>query len=237
MSNQFVFKKMENLNCDYRHPSYYLERKLISEIKRGVEELALDTLDAINSIERATLADNPLRSLKNSLIGSCTLFARAAVEANVHPEDSFSQSDIFILRIEKITNIKDLQAFEYHMVKSFIKMINVERTYTYSLHITQIINHIHVNITNQISLEELAEVTHKSKEYLSSAFKKEVGINIVDYIQHQKIEESKHFLDFTSMNINEIALLFNFCNGGYYSRVFKKHTGVKPSTYRMDSNI
>ena len=237
MSDQLVLKKMENLNCDYRHPSYYLERKLISEIKRGVEGLAFVTLDAINAIERATLADTPIRSLKNSLIGSCTLYTRAAVEANVHPEAAFSQSDIFILKIEKLHHAKELQALEYEMVRTFIKLINRERTHTYSLPITQIINHIHENITDKISLDDLVEITKKTKEYLSSAFKKEVGINLVDYIQDQKVEESKHFLEFTNMNINEISILFNFCNGGYYSRVFKKHVGMSPKDYRSSRNM
>lgn len=237
MTDQLVLKKMENLNCDYRHPSYYLERKLISEIQRGVESQAFMTLDAINSIERARLADHPIRSLKNSLIGSCTLFARAAVEANVHPEDAFSQSDLFILQIERLNHIKDLQAFEYHMVRTFIKMINRERIHTYSLPVTQMINHIHENITDSITLEDLTTITKKTKEYLSSAFKKEVGINLVDYIQLQKIESSKHFLEFTNMKINEISILFNFCNAGYYTRVFKKHEGMTPKNYRESKNL
>ena len=237
MSKQFVLKKMEHLNCDYRHPSYYLERKLISEIKRGIEDLALDTLDAINSIERAILANNPVRSLKNSLIGSCTLFARAAVEANVHPEDVFSQSDLFILKIEQLNTMKDLQNFEYHMVRTYIRMINQERTHTYSLPVTEMINHIHSHITESITLHDLAQTTHKSKEYLSTVFKKEVGLNLIDYIQNQKIEESKHFLEFTNMNMNEISILFHFCNAGYYTRIFKKHVGKTPSQYRKEMNM
>lgn len=236
MSNSFQIKKMENLNCDYRHPSYYLERKLISEIKRGVENQALESLDAINSLERATLANNPLRSLKNSLIASCTLFSRAALEANVHPEDVFSQSDIFILEIERINNLKDLQEFEYSMVRTFIKMVNQERVRSYSLPITRMINYIHENITEKISLDSLAQLTKKSPAYLSGEFKNEVGMNVTEYIQLQKVEKSKDFLEFTNISIYEIANLFNFCNTGYYTNVFKKHIGIPPSVYRSKKN-
>lgn len=237
MSNSFLFKKMENLHCDYRHPSYYLERKLLNEMKRGLEKQALQTLDTINSTERATLADNPLRSLKNSLIASCTLFTRAAVEANVHPEDVFSQSDVFILEIEGFNNIKELQAFEYHMVKTFIKMINQERVRSYSLPITRMINYIHEHITEKISLDVLARLTEKSAAYLSAEFKNEVGLTVTDYIQQQKIENSKDFLELTNMSIHEIATLFSFCNTAYYASVFKKHMGMTPSVYRSKRNI
>lgn len=232
MKNTFVFKKIEKLDCDYRHPSYYLERKLINEIMGGMEKQAVETLTSINSIERATLADNPLRSLKNSLIAGCALYARAAIEANVNSEDVFTQSDVFILQIEKINNVEDLLTFEYHMIKTYIKMINRVRTIRYSSHITKIINYIHENITEQITLDDLAVLTNKSKEYISTIFKKEVGLNVIDYIQIQKVEESKNFLEFTNISINKIATLFSFCNSGYYSRVFKKHTGIKPSVYR-----
>lgn len=237
MPSSFLFKKMENLHCDYRHPSYYLERKLLNEMKRGLEKQALQTLDTINSTERATLADNPLRSLKNSLIASCTLFTRAAVEANVPPEDVFSQSDVFILEIERFNNIKELQAFEYHMVKTFIKMINLERVGSYSLPITRMINYIHEHITEKISLDVLARLTEKSAAYLSAEFKNEVGLTVTDYIQQQKIENSKDFLELTNMSIHEIATLFSFCNTAYYARVFKKHMGMTPSVYRSKRNI
>lgn len=232
MKNSFIFRKMEKLDCYYRHPSYYLERKLINEIMRGVEEEAFETLTAINSIERATLADTPLRSLKNSLIAGCALYARAAIEANVNSEDVFTQSDVFIMEIEKFNNVNDLQTFEYHMIKTYIKMINGVKTIRYSSHITKIINYIHENITERITLNDLAKLTNKSKEYISALFKKEVGMNLIDYIQIKKVEESKTFLEFTNISINKIAMLFNFCNSGYYSRVFKKHIGMKPSVYR-----
>jgi len=237
MTDAFVIKKIEKLDCAYRHPSYYLERKLINEITRGAEEQAFETLAVINSIERATLADNPIRSLKNSLIAGCTLYARAALEANVNCEDVFTQSDVFILEIEKFNNVNDLQAFEYHMVKTYIKMINRVRTLRYSSHITKIINYIHENIAESITLDDMAKLTSKSKEYISTIFKKEVGINLIDYIQKQKIEESKNFLEFTNLNINQISTLFGFCNAGYYSRIFKKHTGMKPSVYRANKNL
>lgn len=237
MAISYVLKKMENLNCDYRHPSYYLERKLISEITRGLEKQALETLDAINSVERATLADNPLRSLKNSLICLCTLFSRAALEANVPPEDVFSLSDVTILEIEKLNSVPALQSYEYTMVKTFIKLINKERLRFFSLPITKMISYIHENLTEKITLESLAKLTQKSPEYLSAEFKKEVGYNVIEYIQLQKIEKSKDFLEFTNMSIHEIANLFSFCNTGYYTSVFKKHVGLPPSVYRSKKHL
>lgn len=232
MQKRLLLQKLKNLDRDYKHPSYYLERKLIREIQLCLKEEAFQTLNAINSLERAKLASEETRSLKNSLIGSCTLFSRAAIEANVAPEDVFSSSDLYIQHIESIYRKPELISFEYEMVDGFIKMIEKAMVFNYSLPVTLSIKYIHQNITKPISLEDLAKATNRSKPYLSKIFKLEVGQTTTDYIQHHKIELCKNFLDFSYMPIAEIGRLFNFCNPGYFTKTFKKHTGITPHDYR-----
>lgn len=235
MYKSLLLEKLKNIDRDFKHPSYYLERKLISEIKLCLKEEAFQTLNAINSLERAKLASDPIRSLKNSFIGSCTLFSRAAIEANVAPEDVFSSSDLFIQHIESLYIRSELVSFEYEMVSSFIKMIETAQTQHYSLPVTLTIKFIHQNITKAITLEDLAKATNRSKPYLSKIFKEEVGMTTTDYIQLHKVELCKNFLDFSYMPISEIGAIFNFCNPAYFSRVFKKHTGLTPHDYRSRS--
>lgn len=231
--NELIFKRIENIDINYKHPSYYLEKKLIRQIELGLESDAYVTLNTINALERAYLSDNPVRSLKFSLISSCALFSRAAIESHVSPEDAFSQADICILHIDKLDNIKDLTDYEYTMVQIFIHMIIKERTNLYSKYVSQVIKYVHKNITNKISLRDLENKTGKSKEYLATIFKKEVGYTILEYIQMAKIESSKQFLEFTTAPIVEIAEMFNFSNASHYTKVFKKHVAITPSKYRM----
>ncbi len=236
MPSRHIYLKMENLNSFYKHPSYYLERKLLSAMKRCLKEDVVQILDMINSMERAKLADSPLRSTKNSLIGSCTLFARAAIESNVNPEDAYSLSDVFIYEIERVMELHKLQQLEYDMALEYVDLIEIERTAQYPLTVAKAIQYIHENISEDISLIHVATHTKTSKEYLSTLFKKEVGYGVVEYIQLQKVEESKYFLELTSMTISEISELFNFCNPGYYSKVFKKFELVTPNQYRKSKN-
>lgn len=237
MSSRHILLKMEHINSFYKHPSYYLERKLLSAMKRCLSEDVVELLNAINSLERARLADTPLRSTKNSLIASCTLFARAAIESNVHPEESYSLSDVFIYEIERLMDIKKLQNLEYEMALEFVELIRKERTSKYPVSIAKAIQFIHENISEDISLSHVAGHVCMSKEYLSSIFKQEVGYSVVEYIQMQKIEESKHFLEMTEMTIGEIAELFSFCNSGYYSKIFKKFENQTPAQHRRTCNF
>lgn len=232
MTHPLISKKMENLNTYYRHPSYYLERKLLQEIKSGLLSSATHTLVQINSLERAHLAPTPMRSVKNSLICSCTLFTRAAIEANVIAEDAFSLSDFMILEIEKIQEINQLRRYEDYMVKEFIHLVIEARQYDYSHVITKMIHHIHTHISDPLPLDDFCQLTGKSKGYLCSLFKKEVGLSITSYIQAQKIEEAKNFLLLTDLPILDIAELFGYCNATYFIKQFKSQYSTTPAAYR-----
>lgn len=234
MIHPLTFKKMENLNTYYKHPSYYLERKLLQAIKGGTLQSAYNVLDQINSLERAKLAHSPMRSVKNSLICSCTLFARAAIESNVNPEEAFSLSDFLILEIERFSEIKELSRYEYYMAKEYIELVLKARMHDYSPPITKIIHHIHTHISDPLTLEDFCLLTGKSKGYLCQLFKKEVGISLISYIQETKIEEAKSFLLMTDMPIIEIAELFGYCNANYFIKQFKRYYNKTPAAYRKE---
>ena len=71
-----------------------------------------------------------------------------------------------------------------------------------------------------------------SPDYLSKRFHQEVGMPLSEFIQVQKIEIAKNFLEFSLMTITEIAQILEYCNPAYFTRVFKKHTGQSPNSYR-----
>jgi YesN/AraC family two-component response regulator len=232
-----ILNKIEKLASFYKHPSYYLERRMLNALKRGSRLEASETLNVINNLERAKLANSPVRSMKNSLIASCTLFARAAIDANVPPEDAFSHSDVHILEIESLNDIKALQEYEYAMLEDYFALIGKHRQECYSPLTTKMIQYIHENITEQITLEQLSGLIKRSKAYISMFFKKETGMSVIEYINLNKAEETKYFIKYTNMSISEIAFLFNYCNPAYYSNSFKKYNGVTPSEFRISGSM
>ncbi|MGI6085115.1 MAG: helix-turn-helix domain-containing protein [Acetivibrionales bacterium] len=232
MSEKIILNKIEKYASYYKHPSYYLERKMLNALKRGIRKEAVETLKVINNMERARLADTPIRSMKNSLIASCTLFTRAAIDANVPPEDAFSHSDVHILEIESLNNLRDLKEYEYIMFEDYFQLIEKYRQENYSPLTMKIVQYIHENVTEQITLADIAFLVKRSKAYISMFFKNEVGISLMDYINLNKAEESKYFIKYTNMSIAEIAYLFNYCNPAYFSNIFKKYLGMTPSEFR-----
>lgn len=235
--NQFLSSRIHNQQIEYSHPPYDYEQQLLDAIRLGNKKKAEEMFTKINDLKAATLADNPIRSKKNSLIASCTLFTRAIIKGGVNPELSYNLSDTYIREIEKINDLKNLSELEYGMLFHFIETLKEESSsQSYSHPVTLAISYIYENILHDLSLELVAKKVYVHPSYLSTIFKKEVGMAISDFINKKRIEESKFFLLNTNTSISDIALLFKFCNQSYYTSLFKKYNGVTPRQFRLLSS-
>ena len=94
------------------------------------------------------------------------------------------------------------------------------------------LDYIEKNFEKGVTLEEVAEYVHLSTFYLSKLFKKELNVNFVSYVIERKIEKAKELLESTDMPVLNIALELNYQEPNYFSKVFKKVTGMTPSDYR-----
>ena len=81
-------------------------------------------------------------------------------------------------------------------------------------------------------MASVAEVVNLSGVYFSVLFKKEVGTNFVDYLNQYRIDMAKKLLKDVRYNVNEVAGLVGFSDARYFSKMFKKNVGVKPTEYR-----
>ena len=87
------------------------------------------------------------------------------------------------------------------------------------------------HIEQRITLADAASFAGVSPGYLSKTFKKTMGQSFVDYVNKMKIERSMEMMRLGRSRINEIALSLGFENIYYFSKVFKKVTGMNPTSY------
>ena len=83
-----------------------------------------------------------------------------------------------------------------------------------------------------IQLEALASMTHLSRFYISHGFKKEVGMSPMEYLMTIRIKESKILLRTTNYSISQVADIVGFTTPTYFSKQFRKITGISPTDYR-----
>ena len=87
-------------------------------------------------------------------------------------------------------------------------------------------------VYHDFSVDKLCSQMKYSKAYLSKLFLKEYGFTIHDYVIHAKIKEAKALIREHIYNFTQISDMLCFSNPLYFSRVFKKTTGMSPSEYK-----
>lgn len=102
----------------------------------------------------------------------------------------------------------------------------------YSPVIRDIWSYITMNYTENLSLKKIASDHHISAEYMSRAFKKEVGQTITDHIAQLRTQKAAELLKTSKLSISEIAAFVGYPDSNYFVKVFKKRYGVTPSSYR-----
>ena len=85
---------------------------------------------------------------------------------------------------------------------------------------------------SNLSQGEIADAMGITAPYLSSVFKKEMGISIVQYITLARMEKAKEYLSYTDMRVREISEKVGFNDEYYFSRIFKKYYGLSPQQMR-----
>lgn len=95
------------------------------------------------------------------------------------------------------------------------------------------IAYMNTHFAENISLKTLAKEVGASGNYLSDLFKKETGINYVEYLTNIRIREAKKLLAGKSNpKISDVAQSVGYASDRYMIDVFKKVTGMTPAEYR-----
>ena len=87
------------------------------------------------------------------------------------------------------------------------------------------------HISERLIVTEIAEGTKMSVSKLKLLFREKTGGGAVNYFIEMKIEKAKEFIRDGQMNFTEISESLGFNSLHYFSRLFKKTTGVSPTAY------
>lgn len=95
---------------------------------------------------------------------------------------------------------------------------------------------IEANITEKISVEDLAMKYAIGKRHFERRFKKATNNSPLEYIQRVKIEAAKKHLESSRKNINEVMYDVGYSDTKAFRTVFKKITGLSPVEYKNKYN-
>ncbi|GGD95055.1 response regulator transcription factor [Paenibacillus nasutitermitis] len=98
--------------------------------------------------------------------------------------------------------------------------------------IERIKQYIQEHLGEDLSLVRLSELVQLNPSYLSRAFKKATGMNLLSYIHETKLKEASRLLLHSDMKIHEISRVLGFVSPPHFTRFFKKASGHPPQDYR-----
>jgi AraC family transcriptional regulator len=104
----------------------------------------------------------------------------------------------------------------------------------------RVIDYIQANLTQDLSILDLATLTGMSESHFSRSFKRSVGIPPYQYLIQQRVERAKQLLAqrFSrgeappTLTISTIALDCGFANQTHLTKVFRQMTGMTPKAYQ-----
>ncbi len=208
-----------------------MEKALITKVKTGNVN---DAKGILNDLLGYVLFSegSSLDILKSRAIELCALLSRAAIEGGGATDSILKLNNQFLQNLQEITSLDALCLKLQETVEVF-----TESMFNYTPHknnevIRRAISYISKNYANNVTLDDVARHVHLNPAYFSSIFKQCCGSSFKEYLNMVRVEESKRLLANTDYSIIDIAIATGFEDQSYFSKVFKKYTGLTPKQYR-----
>ena len=152
-----------------------------------------------------TRVNDSLRNIKNLLLSGNTLFRKAAYDGGVHPIYLDELSGKWAIKIEQELSFEILHNMPMQMIRSYCLLTKEHSLSQYSQVVKDALTFINLNISSNLTVKRVAHEVSLSPDYLTRLFKKEVGFNIITYINKRRIFTSLKLLKDTTLSIEEIS--------------------------------
>ncbi|MDF2927108.1 MAG: transcriptional regulator, AraC family [Paenibacillaceae bacterium] len=215
-----------SLHKSFEYPDM-LENELVSDIKTGnllmaEEHLASFTQEVVRQkLDHREYQMMMLRLLIRLLQVDDSLKGGLGATGTVYTE--FLQ----------LSNVSEMEG--WLMMRFIDPLIRQVKTAAVEQHRTisrQIMDLVHADYDKPLTLEGCAAQLNYTPSYISKVFRKETGINFLDYVQTYRLNVAKRWLIETDMRISQIAERLQYNNSQNFIRYFRKMEGMTPGQYR-----
>ena len=125
-----------------------------------------------------------------------------------------------------------LEYFLIRLIREYNFNINAEEGAEAPLLINEIIAYVTDNYLERITIDELAFLFKTNRATLCRDFKKSTGKTLVEFVNSKKFEAAKYKILNSSDTFTKIAEELNFESIHYFTRFFKKMSGMTPKDFR-----
>ncbi|OJF92643.1 helix-turn-helix transcriptional regulator [Alkalibacterium sp. 20] len=227
-------KELTDESMDYR---YVMQNQLAEAISSGNEEKLEATLELINIDRVFSYLENDsncelIDAFKNHLMTVNTYARIAAKNGGALPlylHLIFERFSMIIKDTQSLNHLIEHVYFE--LFREYCHVVADFSTSDYSSVMKEIVTYITENLTNELTLTNIASIYGMHPVHLARKFKQETGNTFIGYVNQQRVYLAKYYFHLGDYQMSEVANLAGFNSHSYFTKVFKKITGNTPTKY------
>ena len=217
-------------------PDFHAYYTMDSSCKRRFQEAAeyLNKEQYIGELEdsyRDVMSRQPLwgKMLEDWFLEILTAM-RYGMQRNSETDNSFYQR--MMDGLWQAINAQELFRLLHDDMCGEIDRLRNERMLREARPITDAKRFIQQHYQEALRLEDVSNAVGFNATYFSAMFKKETGQNFMDYLTELRMNKAKELLCSDENSVQDVADQIGYRDLKYFSRLFKKTTGISPSEYK-----
>lgn len=205
--------------------------KLLIAIREKNETQAMKTVEDQIKNGLPHMLDDPLMEWKFYLVGLLTYITYFLNDSGV-VENYYDHS-----RVEFTKEVYNAQSVEQceeilRKIARFFSEREQEPERTLSPLVRKVITDVDTDLKEPLTLQYFSEKLGVNGSYLSNLFRRETGKTITQYVTDQRLKHAENLLRYTNKPVRSVAVDVGIGDAQYFSRLFRKKTGMKPTEYR-----
>ncbi len=211
-------------------PEYPLasERELMGKVKIADRVGTKGILDAILS---AVLVRGE-QDLKVRVLELLGQLSRSAIEGGADENLMLAKNAGYVEKVLGVDDRWDVCGWLGRALDDYIEQVCSSQDASKVTQVRPAAGYIEANYGKAVTLADVANASHLSVSRLAHVFKQQMGVTVIEYLTHVRIERAKELLLATEQNCTEICFAVGYNNQSYFTRTFKNLVGVTPSQFR-----
>ncbi|MCI9168764.1 MAG: response regulator [Dorea sp.] len=229
-ADDFLLKREEKGKSE--SAKYYIDNTFKKRFLNYIEIMDIDNIRKELEVICGELKESPAKD--GTVVGEVyreilTLFYFGIHSYNISIPDQYAELQKALELFGSIDKAMDYLT-EY-IVNSLMHWI-AEKKYVEARPIRIAKRYISDNYYKPLTLEMVSKEIGFNATYFSSMFKKETDMNFSEYLKKIRIDNAKNLLLNTENSVEDISYAVGYSDIKYFSRLFKKLTGVTPTEFR-----